>query len=71
MKKYLSALLTILMEMMSKQTFDLIVDKLLDIVEDWADGDPSTTEDDKKIVLSLCSKIRSLLNIPDNDETKT
>lgn len=71
MKQFLSALFAILIELMDKATFDKITDKIIDIIEAWAEGDPSTTDDDKKIVLSLCSKIRSLLNVPDNDETKT
>lgn len=68
MKQFLNALLTILMQMMTKETFDIITDKILDIVEEWAEGDPATTDDDRLIVLSLCSKIRAMLNIPDNDE---
>lgn len=66
-KQLLAALMTILLELMDKSTFDKFVDMLLDLVEDWAGGDPATPDDDKKIVLALCSKIRALLNVPDND----
>lgn len=68
MKTFLLALLSILEKMLTKETFDLIVDKILDVIEDWAEGDPSTEADDKTIVLSLCAKIRTLIDIPDNDE---
>lgn len=70
MKTFLLALLSILEKMLTKETFDLIVDKILDVIEDWAEGDPATTEDDKTIVLGLCSKIRALIGVPDNDEPK-
>lgn len=68
MKTFLLALLSILEKMLTKETFDLIVDKILDVIEEWAEGDPATTEDDKLIVLSLCSKTRTLINVPDNDD---
>lgn len=68
MKTFLLALLSILEKMLTKETFDLIVDKILDVIEEWAEGDPATTEDDKLIVLALCSKTRALINVPDNDD---
>lgn len=68
MKTFLLALLSILEKMMTKETFDLIVDKILDVIEEWAEGDPATTEDDKLIVLALCSKTRTLIDVPDNDD---
>lgn len=68
MKTFLLGFLSILGKMVTKETFDLIVDKILDVIEDWAEGDPATTEDDKLIVLALCSKTRTLIGVPDNDE---
>lgn len=68
MKTFLLSLLSILEKMLTKETFGLIVDKILDVIEDWAQGDPATTDDDKTIVLALCAKTRTLIGVPDNDE---
>lgn len=68
MKTFLLSLLSILEKMLTKETFGLIVDKILDVIEDWAQGDPATIEDDKTIVLALCAKTRTLIGVPDNDE---
>lgn len=68
MKTFFLGFLSILEKMVTNETFDLIVDKILDVIEEWAEGDPGTTEDDKLIVLALCSKTRTLIGVPDNDE---
>lgn len=67
MKTFLLALLSILEKTVTKDVFDSIVDKILDVIEDWAEGDPETTEDYKLLVLELCSKTRALIGVSDND----
>lgn len=67
MKDFLTALFIILEKIATKEVFDTIVDKIIDVVEDWAIGDPTTEDDDKKTVLLLCAKLRTFMNVPDND----
>jgi len=67
-KQLLMALFSLIMTFMSEDNLKKAADFLLDMAEDWAEGDPTTEEDDKKIVQALCARIRKTFDIPDNDE---
>lgn len=67
-KTILMALFNMILTLATKENFNKMADMLLDVAEEWAEGDPTTKEDDKTVVLALCLKARNILDIPDNDE---
>lgn len=66
MQTIIAQIITLLLNLVSKEKFNSLVDKLLDLIEDSVTD--SSNKIDDAIVLPLCQKARELLNVPDNDD---
>lgn len=58
-------IINLILTLVSKERYKEIVDKLIDVIEDAVEKTPNQVDD--AIVLPLCSKVRDILDIPDED----
>jgi hypothetical protein len=64
--KLITALIGMILKMLTPDLLKSFADMVLDFVEDKVEGSASTVDD--AIVLPMCSMVRSAFNIPDDDE---
>lgn len=65
-KALLQAVVAVIATMMTEENMKLLADKMLDTAEDFVAQTDNTIDD--ALVLPVIQKIRSVFNIPDNDE---
>ena len=66
MNKTLTAMIELVLMMLSKDVLKKCVDALLDVIEDATSATENKVDD--ALVLPLCARIREAFNIPDNDD---
>lgn len=64
--KLFSMILPMLLERLDKQTLNMLMDKMLDIMENAIKA--TSTPMDDMLILPILTKIRESLGIEDNDE---
>ena len=65
MKSLLTLLINAIISMLTPDLIKKFADMVLDFVEDYVLGTASTVDD--KIMIPICTAIRSAFDIPDND----
>lgn len=65
-KALLQAVVAVLATMMTEENMKLLADRMMDAAEDFVTQTDNTIDD--ALVLPALQKIRSVFNIPDNDE---
>ena len=58
-------IINLLLSLVKKDQYKEIVDKLIDAVEDAVEKTPNQIDD--AVILPLCSKVREILDVPDED----
>jgi len=61
----ITQMLNIILVLVTKEQYKELIDKLIDMVEEAVEASPNTIDD--AVILPLCSKIRDILDVPDND----
>ena len=61
----LAQILPMLLGALSKEDGKVFLDKLFDLIEDYVEKTPNSI--DNMIVLPLMSKLRDIVDVPDND----